>query len=78
MKLIELIGTLFNPEKLEKLISVLGLNTKSEAFLVYMKGDLYMTADIRIFKLKNQKMKYFLKKMALNISNSSPLNIFRT
>lgn len=31
MKLTELIGILFNPEKLENLISVLGLDTQSEA-----------------------------------------------
>lgn len=56
MKLIELIGVLFNPEKLEKLISVLGLDNESEALLVYMKEDLYMTADIRIFEVEETSM----------------------
>lgn len=48
----KLIGTLFNPEKLKNLISVLGLDTDSEALLVYMKEDLYMTADIRFFEIE--------------------------
>jgi len=31
---------------------VLGLDTESEALLVYMKKDLYRTADIRIFEVE--------------------------
>ncbi len=48
----ELIGISFNPEKLGKLISVLGLDIESEALLVYMREDLYITADIRIFEVE--------------------------
>lgn len=62
MKLTELIGILFNPEKLENLISVLGLDTQSETLLVYMKEDLYMTADIRIFEVEETEDELLFEK----------------
>lgn len=73
MKLIELIGVLFNPEKLEKLISVLGLDNESEALLVYMKEDLYMTADIRIFEIEETKDELLFEKDGIKYIQLFPI-----
>lgn len=73
MKLIELIGVLFNPEKLEKLISVLGLDNESEALLVYMKEDLYMTADIRIFEVEETKDELLFEKDGIKYIQLFPI-----
>jgi hypothetical protein len=62
MKLIELIDAIFNPGKLKKLISVLGLNTESEALLVYMKEDLNITADIQIFEVEETEDEILFEK----------------
>lgn len=73
MKLIELIGVLFNPEKLEKLISVLGLDNESEALLVYMKEDLYMTADIRIFEVEETEDELLFEKDGIKYIQLFPI-----
>ena len=62
MKLVELIGALFNPEKLKKLINVLGLDSESEALLVYMKENFDITADIRFFKVEETEDELLFEK----------------
>lgn len=52
MKLIELIKYLVNPEKLGELYQQQGLNTESEAILIYMKGDLDLESEILFFEIE--------------------------
>lgn len=73
MKLTELISILFNPEKLEKLISVLGLDTESEALLVYMEEDLYITADIRIFEVEETEDELLFEKDGIKYIQLFPI-----
>lgn len=52
MKLVELIKYLTNPEQLEELYQEQGLNTESEALLIYLRGALDLGADIAIFEIE--------------------------
>ncbi|PTS97899.1 hypothetical protein DBR27_14820 [Flavobacterium sp. HMWF030] len=74
MKLIELIGILFNPEKLEKLIRALGLDTDSEALLVYMREDLYITADIQIFEVEETEDELLFEKDGIKYIQLFPID----
>ncbi|MEZ0184743.1 hypothetical protein AB9T89_21075 [Flavobacterium oncorhynchi] len=69
----KLIGTLFNPEKLKNLISVLGLDTESEALLFYMKEDLYMTADIRFFEIEETEDELLFEKDGIKYIQLFPI-----
>ncbi|OJV78619.1 MAG: hypothetical protein BGO34_07370 [Bacteroidia bacterium 44-10] len=52
MKLVELIKYLTNPEQLDELYQEQGLNTESEALLIYLQGTLDLEADIAIFEIE--------------------------
>lgn len=73
MKLIELIGILFNPEKLGRLISALGLDTDYEALLVYMREDLCITADIRIFEVEETEDELLFEKDGIKYIQLFPI-----
>ncbi|KAF2333395.1 hypothetical protein [Flavobacterium nitrogenifigens] len=73
MKLIDLIDSLFNPRKLKKLITELGLNTESEALLVYMKENLNMAADIQIFEVEETEDEMFFEKDGIKYIQLFPI-----
>lgn len=52
MKLVELIEYLTNPEQLDELYQEQGLNTESEALLIYLQGALDLESDIFIFEIE--------------------------
>ncbi|MBO9594934.1 MAG: hypothetical protein J7599_18670 [Niabella sp.] len=52
MKLVELIKYLTNPEQLDELYQEQGVNTESEALLIYLQGILDLESDIFIFEIE--------------------------
>lgn len=73
MKLIELIGILFNSEKLGKLISALGLDTESDALLVYMRENLCITSDIRFFEVEETEDELLFEKDGIKYIQLFPI-----
>lgn len=52
MKLVDLIKYLMNPEKLDNFLQNQGLNTDSEALLIYMQEYLNVEAEISILEIE--------------------------
>jgi len=52
MKLVKLVKYLINPKLLDKLYQDLGVNTESEALLIYLKGSLDLETDVFIFEIE--------------------------
>ncbi|WP_025762929.1 hypothetical protein [Dyadobacter tibetensis] len=52
MKLVNLIDFLINPKKLEVLYREEGLNTDSEALLIYMENSLDIESEIKFFEIE--------------------------
>ncbi|MDR7212728.1 hypothetical protein [Flavobacterium piscis] len=52
MKVVELIKYLTNPEQLDELYQEQGLNTESEALLIYLQDALDLESEITIFEIE--------------------------
>src|SRR5690554_2374555 len=52
MNVVELIKYLTNPEQLDELYQEQGINTESEALLIYLKDALDLESEITIFEIE--------------------------
>lgn len=52
MKLVDIIEYLEHPEKLEKLYQDENVNVESEAILIYLKDDLNINSEIKLFQIE--------------------------
>ncbi|HEX5155159.1 MAG TPA: hypothetical protein VFW07_27145 [Parafilimonas sp.] len=74
MKLDELIKYLINPQDLEELYLMQGLNTESEALLIYMKGNLDLKSEIIIFELEETADNLLYKKDGISYIQLFPID----
>lgn len=74
MKLVELIRYLINPESLDELINMQGLNEESEALLIYMQEDLALTTDISIFEIEETEDELYFEKEGVQYIQLFALN----
>ena len=62
MNLVEIIKYLTDPEKLKELYKEQGLNTESEALLIYMQETLNLDSEISFFELEETEDNLFFEK----------------
>lgn len=74
MKLVELVNFLIHPEKLVQLYNEQGLNTTSEALLIYMQGSLSMESNIMIFEIEETEDDLIFKKDGMKYIQLFPID----
>ena len=62
MKLVEIIKYLVDPEKIKELYQEQGLNTESEALLIYMQETLNLDSEISFFEIEETEDNLFFEK----------------
>ncbi len=62
MKLIDIIGYLLNPDKMDELYTIEKSKTDSETWLIYMKGALDIDSEIKIFAIEETDDELIYKK----------------
>jgi hypothetical protein len=73
MKLIELMNYLNSTESLDELIKEQGLDTDSEALLIYMQDDLSLTAEVSILEIEETDDELFFEKEGVRYIQLYPL-----
>ncbi|MBL6445034.1 hypothetical protein JMN32_01855 [Fulvivirga sp. 29W222] len=74
MKLVKLIKYLTNPEQLVELYKEQGLNTESEALLIYLRGALELEADIAFFEIEETEDDLVFEKGGIQYIQLFPLD----
>lgn len=74
MKLVELIKYLINPEQLDELYQEQGLNTESEALLIYLQGDLNLESEITIFEIEETEDDLIFEKEGIQYVQLFPVD----
>jgi len=74
MKLVELIKYLINPEQLDELYRAKGLNTESEALLIYLRESLDLESDVTIFEIEETEDNLIFKKEGIRYLQLFPVD----
>lgn len=74
MQFIELIKYLTKQEQLDELIQKQGLNTETEALLIYLKGGLYMESEAIILEIEKTEDALVYEKEGIQYFQLFPLN----
>jgi len=65
---------LTNPEQLEELYQEQGLNTESEALLIYLQGDLNLESDVFIFEIEETEDDLVVEKEGIQYIQLFPVD----